>query len=129
MAGHSSKEVEEILTALSPLVSTRQRRPVAVRRAATPSRKVAVDSYRVKGEDTAQSQSSSPLKLTMQRKPGSEQLSDHELEAHPFTNMKIRMLINLHNSMQEGESLPQKDTVKLPRLTDLRSSVPPSSKS
>jgi len=128
MAGHSSREVEQILTALSPLVSTKQRRPIAVRRAATPSRKPPLDSFRIKGEDTAQSLSLSPLKQTGQRRPGPDQLSDHEPEAHPFTNMKIRMLINLHNSMQEGESVPEKDTVKLPRLTDPRVPQPPSTK-
>lgn len=128
MAGHSSREVEQILTALSPLVSTKQRRPVAVRRAATPSRKAPLDALRLKGEDTTQSQSLSPLKQTGQRRPGPEQLSDQEPEAHPFTNMKIRMLISLHNSMQDAESLPEKDTVKLPRLTDLRVSQPPSTK-
>lgn len=116
MAGHSSREVEQILTALSPLVSTKQRRPVVVRRAATPVRKT--EAIRLKGEDTVQTQSASPFKQAVVRRPE----SDRECEAHPFTNMKIRMLINLHNSMQEGDCITEKDTVKLPRLTELRSS-------
>jgi len=120
MAGHSSREVEQILTALSPLVSTKQRRPVVVRRAATPVRKTPADALRLKGEDGVQSQSASPFKQVMLRRPESDRMSERECEAHPFTNMKIRMLINLHNSLQEGDSLAEKDTVKLPRLTELR---------
>jgi len=118
MAGRSSREVEEILTALSPLVSTKQRRPVVVRRTATPTRKVPLAAMRPKEEDHCQSVS--PLKPTVPRKPGSDRVPEPEM--HPFMNMKIRMLINLHNSMQEDDPLPEKDAVKLPRLTDLRRS-------
>lgn len=116
MAGQSSREVEEILTALSPLVSTKQHRPVVVRRTATPTRKAPVDAMRPKAEEHYQSVS--PLKPAVHRR--SEPARVPEPEVHPFMNMKIRMLINLHNSMQEGDLLPEKDTVKLPRLTDLR---------
>lgn len=128
MAGHSSREVEQILTALSPLVSTKQRRPVIVRKTATPSRKTAIDLFKNKGEDTVQSQSASPLKQTTLRRPSSGRMSEREPDAHPFTNMKIRMLISLHNSMQEGDSVPEKDTVKLPRLTELRPDALPTGK-
>jgi len=120
MAGHSSREVEQILMALSLLVSTKQHRPVVVRRAATPTRKTPIEALRRKGEETVQSLSASPLKQSVRKRLESGRMSEHESEAHPFTNMKIRMLINLHNSMQEGDSLPEKDTVKLPRLTELR---------
>lgn len=136
MAAHPTTEVEAILTALSPFVSTKSHKPKVVRRSDTPVRRsdsgasthLPLTRPRTPGCDSQKSMESlSPIKQVLVRRPSP--VKPPERAAHPFTNMKICMLINLHDSMQEGEQSEGRDTVKLPRLGEPRSdSVSPSKK-
>lgn len=120
MASRSSRDVEEMLTALAPLVSTKTRVPTPSRRVATPVRKIEGGLFVPRTVEREAShnltQSVSPIKHVMARRP-SPSSSRQSLDSHPFTNAKIRMLINLHDSMQESSF--DKDSLKLPPLPDL----------
>lgn len=98
MAGQPTSELASILASLSPFVSTKSYKRALPPRSSTPRRK-----------------SSGPPR------PSTPQLQE---AAHPFTNMKICMLIDLHKAMEEPET-----PVHLPRLSEGRGEPTPSKQS
>lgn len=92
MAGQQPAELTAILTALSPFVSTKAHKRHLPVRASTPHRRPV----------TPVPRSGTPRKV--------------QDSLHPFTNMKICMLMDLHNSMSEPEQ-----SLHLPRISDVKS--------